>query len=239
MMSWQAWRPPAGWPDNAPPVRWQPHPLTGGHEATLWLFGLDEPDWDTAPLTSCLSAQELARASRFRQPLHARRHRVTHAVVRHLLAQLTGQPAARLAWQTGPHGKPHLAMAPHFNLSHSGGWALLATSSSRELGVDLEGLSAREHLGDMRERILSEEELQAWAPTSTDALLRTWTRKEACLKALGTGLSREMNTLTLGLADARTPPASLAEHGPLPPLGWTDLTLPDDCAAWGACAWLS
>lgn len=237
MMSWQAWRPPAGWPDSAPPVRWQSLPLTGGHEAVLWLFQLDDPAWDSSRLTACLSEEEMTRAGRFRHPLHARRHRVTHAVVRHLLAQLNGQPAASLVWQTGPHGKPHLAMTPHFNLSHSGGWALLATSFTRELGVDLEGLGAREHMRDMSARILSEAEQQAWTPNS-DMLLRTWTRKEACLKALGTGLNREMNTLTLGAGDARTAPASLATHGPLPPLGWTDITLPDDCAAWGACAWL-
>jgi phosphopantetheinyl transferase len=111
----------------------------------------------------------------------------------------------------------------------------------------------------MAHRILSEEEHRHRAasatplvPNTADAriappepledtlhLLRTWTRKEACLKALGVGLHREMDTLTLEANHARTASAHLATHGSLPKLGWADLPLPEDCAAWAACAWLS
>lgn len=253
MMSWQAWSPPAGWPSGAPSVRWLRLDMADGHEACLWLFDLDAANADTPALTACLSEEEQARARRFRLALHGRRHRVARAMVRHLLGHLSQRPASELAWRAGPHGKPALiapspgsgpASALHFNLSHSGGWALLATSATLELGVDLEERSSREHVHEMADRILSLEEhhREATAQSAlepTDALLRAWTRKEACLKALGTGLSREMDTLTLEASHARTADAHLTAHGPLPTLGWSDLPLPEDCPAWAAWAWLA
>lgn len=260
MMSWQAWSPPEGWPVGAPSVRWQGLPLGDAHEACLWLFDLDithhAAGADTTAFTACLSEEEQARSQRFRQALHGHRHRVARAMVRHLLGHLSQQPAASLAWRTGPHGKPALLDpmpergAGHtlrFNLSHSGRWALLATSFTMELGVDIEERASRAHLSEMVERILSVEERGHLAATSsttthttthTDTLLKAWTRKEACLKALGTGLIREMDTLTLDATHARTANAHLGALGPLPTLGWADITLPADCPAWAACAWL-
>lgn len=257
MMSWQAWSPPAGWPVGAPSVRWQRLPLGDGHEACLWLFDLDitlsAANADPTTLTACLSEEEQARAQRFRQALHGHRHRVARAMVRHLLGHLSQRPAASLAWRTGPHGKPAL-QGPmpkqgsehtlRFNLSHSGRWALLATSFTQELGVDIEERASRAHLSEMVERILSVEErghLASTSPTTehTDTLLQAWTRKEACLKALGTGLVREMDTLTLDATHARTANAHISALGPLPRLGWSHVTLPADCPAWAACAWLT
>ena len=251
MMSWQAWSPPEGWPLGAPSVRWQ-HLAPGlGHEARLWLFHLDAPDADTPMLTACLSEAEQARAQRFRQALHRQRHRVTWAMVRHLLAHLSQRPACELTWHTGTHGKPALLDARakagqtsslRFNLSHSGGWALLATSQTLELGVDLEEHTSRSHLAEMAERILSKEEpthlnTDSSADEHTRALLQAWTRKEACQKALSTGLNREMDTLTLHATQARTADEHMAALGPLPALGWADIALPADCAAWAAWAW--
>ncbi len=239
MMSWQAWSTPEGWPIGAPSVRWQRLALGVGHEASLWLFNVDAASADTSSLTACLSEAEQARAKRFRQALHGQRHRVPWAMVRHLLGRLCQRPPASLCWHAGLHGKPALlgAQPPvHFNLSHSAGWALLATSSTRELGVDIEGHSSGAHLSEMTDRIRSVEE--RGLPCSGE-LLRAWTRKEACLKALGTGLHRDMDTLTLEDQRARTADAHLCALGPLPMLSWADLALPSDCLAWAACAWLT
>lgn len=219
-------------------------------EVRLWLFDLDGAEGDdTTELTTCLNADEQARAERFRHRLHGARYRVAHAMLRHLLGHLTQRPAAELSWQVGPHGKPELSAnggirpAIRFNLSHGGNWALLATSTTLALGVDLEEHHGREHLGDMADRILSDEERAPLsAPPSiglTDHLLQTWTRKEACLKALGVGLTREMDTLTLDASHARTARAHLLTHGALQGLAWRDVMLPTDCAAWAALAWCS
>lgn len=254
MMSWQAWQAPADWPDEAPPVRWQVLPLAEGHAARLWLFHLDAPDSDHPALTACLSNDERARAARFRQELHARRHRVSRSMVRLLLGKLCGCPAADLVWLEGPHGKPSVASpagdrgrlpAQHFNLSHSGAWAILATSNAMELGVDIEARDNQVHVTSLAPRILSPEEhghlhLDPTAPDHSDTLLRFWTRKEACLKALGVGLTQDMNTLTLSGTDGNITASSCGFAVPAPPMGlaWADVALPEDCLAVAACAWL-
>lgn len=250
-MSWHAWCPPDTWPANAPSVRWHRLTVAGGHEVRLWLFSLDEPACDATPLTDCLDQHERARAERFRQVLHARRHRVARAVLRHLLGQQRQQPAADLAWDLGPHGKPSMApsspctpASPHFNLTHSAGWALLATSPTLELGIDLEERRSRAHLAGMAERIFSPAERHGLpddgprASVDVDLLLRAWVRKEACLKATGLGLNREMATIVLQHGQALAAPGC-PDLPPLPAICWSDVTLPDDCPALASCAWLS
>lgn len=235
MMSWQAWAPPVGWPASAPPVRCQTLPLGPSHQATLWLFELDAPSADTPSFTACLSDAERARAQRFNQPLHARRHRVAWSMVRHLLSHLSLRPAADLTWHLGAHGKPAMATQAdqvHFNLSHSAGLALLATSATLEVGVDLEDIGAAAQLADMAPRIFTASERDHFARANTqppNSLLSTWVRKEACLKALGTGLNREMDTLALGEGHV---------VGEQPAIRWCDVTLPQDCEALAALAWV-
>lgn len=247
MMSWQAWAPPAGWPTAAPPLRWQTVPLGIGHHASLWLFELDATAGDTPVLTCCLSAEERTQAQRFKLPLHGQRHRVGRAMARHILAHLSNGDATELRWLVGAQGKPKLATPPgvqalHFNLSHSGGWALLATSLTRELGVDLEHQSASAHLAGLQARILSPEERLLTCPDdggSTSPLLASWVRKEACLKALGTGLSREMDTITLEAGGVRNAPGQEGTPHELPAIRWMDVALPADFHAAAALAWLA
>lgn len=267
MMSWQAWKPPVGWPACAPSVRWQTLPLSEADQATLWLFELDALAADSPPLTACLSHAERERAHRFKLPHHGRRHRVARSMVRHILAHLLHQPAAALAWPVGVHGKPGPQGNPprlHFNLSHSNGWALLATSFTLELGVDLEDEAASERIGELAERILSPSDRLAFraqgkgqgedkGESLSQALLNTWVRKEACLKAVGTGLTQEMSALTLRShlahipleAPGPTARPALSRIGqadmamePTHTLNWCDVTLPPDCAMLAALAWL-
>ena len=107
----------------------------------LWLVDLDDPALDA--LAPCLSAQEQARAARYRGDALQRGHRRARAALRHILAHHTGQPPATLALAEGPLGKPVLdGLALHFNLSHSGALALVAVASV-PVGIDLEQRRAR------------------------------------------------------------------------------------------------
>ncbi len=175
-------------------------------------------------------------------------------MVRLLLGHLCNRPAADLVWLEGPHGKPSVSgpasdargLPPlHFNLSHSGGWAILATSTAMELGVDIETHDNQVHLTALAPRILSPQEndhlrLDPTRPGHTDTLLRAWTRKEACLKALGVGLTQDMHTLTLSGFEANLAASArgFASPGPATGLAWADVHLPEDCQALAACAWL-
>jgi len=159
----------------------------------LWRVDLrDEP---AASEHELLDADERARAARFAFEHLRRRYRAAHVALRRLLARCgDGDPAA-LRFEHGPHGKPRLAgdAAPSFNLSDSDDVALIALAPEGEIGVDVERLRAVDDAVELAAVHFCEREaawLAAAATTERDrAFLRVWVGKEACLKALGSGLS--------------------------------------------------
>lgn len=168
----------------------------------LWLVDLDQPG-DPSPW---LAPEELARAGRFHFEHDARRYRASHSALRQLLARRTGLAPQALCFDQGTYGKPRLAAAqpPHFNLSHSGGWALIGICASAPIGVDIEAARAMDDLLALAEHNFSPREFEALRGQPQDrqpqAFLRCWTRKEACLKALGSGLSVEPSVFEAGIA---------------------------------------
>lgn len=85
-------------------------------------------------------------------------------------------------------GKPYLLEWPklHYNLSHSGEYAALAIGSF-PVGIDIEKLRYGQE--KLVKRFFSQEEVEGLLGNFTDsAFTRTWTRKEAFLKACGTGM---------------------------------------------------
>ena len=181
-------------------------PLEG---CQLWLADLDAP---AAPQEfDCLSADELARAGRFAFARHRHRFMAGRAALRQLLAGRTGQPAGTLEFAYGPHGKPLLkgAFAPAFNMSHSEGIGLLAVGDEDSettpgaIGVDVEVLRAMSDAPALAAANFEPDECEQLArlrePARSKAFLIGWTRKEACLKALGSGFSAPVRLAT-GLA---------------------------------------
>ena len=150
---------------------------------------------------SFLSSTELAHARSFRFPWLVRRYVLAHAALRILLSGYTGEHHAALRFVTGPYGKPGLAgpATLHFNLSGSGEFALLGLSPDCPVGVDVEQVRPLTHLNSLAHSVLTPAEAAAVLPLpaeeGTRRLFQLWTRKEACLKAAGFGLSVEAGTL--------------------------------------------
>lgn len=95
-------------------------------------------------------------------------------------------------------GKPYLPAHPevHFNLSHSGHWAVCAISRD-PVGVDVElpRCSAK-----IAHRFFQPEELDG-LELIPDQLNRLWTAKEAFVKALGGGLTIPLNSFSVFLQE--------------------------------------
>ncbi|WP_457334746.1 4'-phosphopantetheinyl transferase family protein [Rhizobacter sp. P5_C2] len=177
----------------------------------VWWLRLDEmPD---AAALATLSADEIARGARFAFEGLRRRHLASHVALRAILAQQTGLPAAALVFGTGPFGKPFL-QAPAacvFNMSHSDDVAVIAVApdapAGTEIGVDVEVLRPMRDAIALAERNFTAAEQHELLATPTDqrdlAFMRGWTRKEACLKAIGSGLSIPPEAVDAGLAPER------------------------------------
>ena len=183
-------------------------PLAAPAPFDVWLvdLGLDPDDSELATL----SAAEHERAERFVFARDRRRFLAAHVALRRLLAQRTGTPARAIRFVEGPFGKPSLVERSDcsFNLSHSGEVALVAIAPEAEIGVDVEMLHEVDDGAALAERNFTPTECRQLADLPTDArdraFLRCWTRKEACLKAIGSGLSIAPETFEAGVGtDAR------------------------------------
>jgi 4'-phosphopantetheinyl transferase len=101
-----------------------------------------------------------------------------------LLAAILGQPPDI---RVDAHGKPALAGdGPAFNVAHSGSLALIAIGL-RPLGVDVELRDLRRDANAIARRFFTAGEA-ALVAAEPGQFFRLWCRKEAWLKALGTGL---------------------------------------------------
>lgn len=155
---------------------------------------------DAPPATDhLLTSVERTRLDALRRPEDQASFRSAHVLARALVASVTGAPIEQIVlWATcercgGPHGAPRLTVSgvdgPHVTLSRCQEAVVAAVSPSR-IGVDVEALG-RGRAGLAEVALAPEEatQLDAVPPGERDDVLtRWWVRKEAVLKAAGTGL---------------------------------------------------
>jgi len=156
-------------------------------QVALWQCDL------SAPVShEVLSSDEHIRAARLIIPDKRRRFVAARVGLRLILGLATQCRPEALVFGYGAHGKPYLVDAPwcEFNLAHSADVALVAVSQ-RPVGVDIEQSRPLSTLAQMAQIAFSAQE-----QTELDALpveqrvsafFRTWTRKEALMKAHGAG----------------------------------------------------
>lgn len=203
-------------------------------ELHLWAL---RPPTDGAEPRSVgeLDAEERRRAAGF---LHADArldYLHAHIALRRLLSAYTGIAPALLRLRRapcphcgGPHGRPVLPGAPHFSLSHSHGLVLYGVAGT-PVGVDVQRVPDAATVELCLPRLHPaerDEVLRAPEARRPRLFAELWSRKEAYLKGLGTGLSHGVGGDYLGVH------ASAGRHRA--PDGWLVADLhgcPDHVAA--------
>jgi 4'-phosphopantetheinyl transferase len=157
----------------------------------VWTVDLDLDTGDPA----VLSAEEIARSERFRDPRDGGRWRRARTALRSLLADYVGGSPRALVLDTASRGKPFLADPASdvgFNVSHAGAVALLAFARGAEVGVDVEARSRRFDVLVLARHAFGEAYAEALrdvpADRREDEFLQAWARHEATVKCVGTGL---------------------------------------------------
>jgi len=182
-------------------------PLTVG-TVQVWQLRLDEVGTYEAVLMPLLTAEECQRAWRFHFARDRQTFVGTRAVLRILLGAYLGQDPAKIQFHYGAWGKPILVPEENvkgveFNVSHSHGLALLAFHREQAVGVDVEMIRADLDLEEMAVRFFSTREVTRLrmlpVEERTAAFFRCWTRKEAFLKACGTGLALSLSRFSVSL----------------------------------------
>lgn len=184
-------------------------------------------------MEAVLDAAERERAGRFVRAVDRERYTAAHLMLRRVLGGYLGLPPGRVDLTTepcpccgAPHGRPALADTAsglHFSLSHAGP-LVLVTVAERVVGADVEALPEPGTVAELASVLHPAERAELAEADGTDRLpqvfARLWTRKEAYLKGLGTGLGRGPE---LDYVGSRQPG----------PEGWTlaDLDMPSGYAA--------
>ena len=179
-----------------PAQEWDPAP---DDVIDIWRFDLEirENDWAILSPDEAQTAKRIVVEEKRDQKASARAH------LRRILARYLGTHPQDVKFAYGEHGKPMLAEQnePDFNLSHSESRGLAAVTWGARVGVDVEFAREGRAFTDIADRFFSQAEsaeLRALPPEARRAAFyRAWTRKEAYLKAWGTGLSFGSDRFTL------------------------------------------
>lgn len=161
---------------------------------------------------------ELARAERVRDPAERAFLLGSHAVLRGVLGAALGRPAAELAIHRDAFGKPRLSDGSLcFNMSRSRSAVLIGLSNGADIGVDIELVREIPDAGIVSRECFSSSEYAQWQmldpAAASNALLQCWTRKEACAKAAGIGLSSRFAQIDVGWRPDRAPEQLDLMHG--------------------------
>lgn len=177
-------------------------------EIHVWHFTLDADQHAAERLQSVLAQDERQRAARFHFDRDRHRYITGRAGLRHILAHYLAIEARHVAFRYDTTGKPELNLASgtpsvRFNLSHTRNQALLAITRGRRIGTDIEAIDAqRPRLTEIAATFSTSEQaaLAALAPHDRVAgFFRCWARKEAFLKALGTGIGSELARFSVSI----------------------------------------
>jgi 4'-phosphopantetheinyl transferase len=186
----------------------------------VWRFYLDSTPQHIQKLKQHLSADEMDRADRFYFTEHRHRFIARHALLRRILGHYLAIEPVEINFTTGLYGKPALVPAHRssicFNMSSSNNIGLVAIAHGREVGVDLEHIKPGVAEEAIPEQFFSQVETTKLRSLprarQADAFYSCWSRKEAFIKALGTGLSRDLDSFDVSLAPGE--PAALLETRP-------------------------
>jgi 4'-phosphopantetheinyl transferase len=198
-------------PSTSPVPPWLAPPETlvlGSDEVHVWRATLNQPASQIQSFRHSLAADERARAERFHFERDRKHFIAARGVLRAILGRYLKRAPECLSFCYSSYGKPALAGesggdAIRFNVSHSHGIALYAVTRGREVGVDLEHIRSDLAVAEIAERFFSQPEVAMLRALPTEAqreaFFRCWTRKEACLKARGEGLSLPLDQVDVSL----------------------------------------
>ncbi len=191
----------------------------------VWTCALTASPDALARLAAVLAPAERARAARFGAAALRDRYVVGRGMLRHVLGTRLALPPQHVDIRRGPRGRPYVAGVAglDFNISHTGGFALIGMASAGRIGVDVEHESRVLNVAGVARKFMAASEqamLETLDPdTRRRTLLRIWTCKEAMSKATGEALSAPFRRIAIALdgADARV------DTGPPPyePRSWT------------------
>ncbi len=172
----------------------------------LWCCDLDKNEVRLDEYISLISADEIVRAKKFKFKKDRNCYIISRGILRELLGAYLDENAAKLKFEYTSYGKPYLPNKNlNFNISHSGDMVVCAFVVGLQIGVDIEKIKQDFDVLELAQKFFSKREIEVLEKQPKEdlarAFYRCWTRKEAFIKAEGSGLSFPLNKFAVSLED--------------------------------------
>jgi 4'-phosphopantetheinyl transferase len=175
------------------------------NEVHFWQCSFDANKVRVPHYKSLLAQDELIRAEKFKFEIDRERYVISRGILRMLLGEYLNENPQKIKFNYTTYGKPMLQNKSSlaFNISHSGNKAVFGFVSDVEIGVDVEKVKTDFNVLDIARNFFSPKEIESLENQQEEllyrAFFRCWTRKEAFIKAEGSGLSFPLDAFSVSL----------------------------------------
>lgn len=180
---------------------------------TVWPISLYRTTDELARDRALLSEEERRRASSFLFDRDKRRFVAAHAGLRRVLGEVLNCEPQSLDVTSQANVKPTLASGPahnprahddvHFNLTHCGEIAVVATTRVAPVGIDVEVVRDLPDMQAVAAVVFTDQERRQLGEVPSAqrsrAFFTGWTRKEAVIKATGEGFGADLSAFSVSL----------------------------------------
>jgi len=195
----------------------------------VWRASLEQTEGRVDQFRTTLAEDECARVVRFASQDLRDRYTAGRGLLRAILGRYLEVEPAQIRFAYGPKGQPALSgdcasSGIRFNVSHSGAIFMCAVTRGMDVGIDIEEIEPRADFLKLAQRFFAPTEAAEIrslpAEEQLPAFYACWTRKEAYIKAKGSGLSIPLNKFKVTLLPN------------MPPAVVSSAVYPDDSAHW-------
>ena len=175
------------------------------YHINLWYAAIDSLIKDVAKLSEYLNQEELRKANRIKSIKERNTAIITLAVLKILLGFYLDKSPSEVILSYTKYNKPYLKYSDlKFNLSHSENMLLIGFTLNYDIGVDVEKMEEFPEADDVAKNFFSSYEYKSFSLLQsnerTEGFYNCWTRKEAFIKAIGSGLSYSLKEFDVTLA---------------------------------------
>jgi 4'-phosphopantetheinyl transferase len=199
-------------------------------EVYVWYVYLNQSAPKINRMARLLSKEEWQRTNQLRGSELQNQYILCHGVLRMIVSEYTDTDPTNIAFEHGEFGKPKISGfrgkdGIEFNLAHTRGLGVYAFNLDARVGIDIEHLSIFPEMEAVASQIFDPETKRFWQSLPEEkkmvAFYNGWTRKEAYLKAMGTGLKNGLKKVEVTIVPEE--PARLRGFNESPdrPIFWS------------------
>ncbi|MDR3492637.1 MAG: 4'-phosphopantetheinyl transferase superfamily protein [Gammaproteobacteria bacterium] len=177
------------------------------NEVSLWRAALSVTEEQLSEFFAVLSPDEIARAEKFKFPIHKQRFIAARGILRCILSYYLLIEPQEIQFSYTAHGKPYIADNDvEFNVSHSHDMAVFAVTKRFPIGVDIEKIKST-YEDAVAKRYFSQQEYAGLQEVSLAQQAKTfyqiWANKEAVIKAMGLGVHYSLESFTVPIKETK------------------------------------